>query len=60
MDAIADQKVSFEQKSSDPTKPSPPIIEITKTAKEFDGIRFRGLQKSDVESERDRNEKDMS
>ena len=58
--AITDLKVSFEQKSSEPPKPSAPIIKTTNTAKDFDGIRIRGLQKSDAESARERNEKDMS
>ena len=58
--AITDLKVSFEQMSSEPPKLSPPIIKTTNTAKEFDGIRIRGLQESDAEGARERNEKDMS
>ena len=59
--AITDLKVCFEQKSSEPLKPSAPIIKTTNTAKEFDGIRIRVFfPKSDAESARERNEKDMS
>ena len=58
--AITDLKLSFEQKSSEPPKPSAPILKTTNTAKEFDRIRIRGLQESDAKSARERNEKDMS
>ena len=57
---ITDLKVSAEQKLSELPKPSLPIIETADTAKEFDGIRTRGLQKSDVESSRERNGRKMS
>ena len=36
------------------------MIKTTNTAKEFDGIRIRGLQENDAESARERNERDMS
>ena len=58
--AITDLKLSFERKSSEHPTPSPPIIKTTNTAKEFDGIRIRGLQECDVESAREKNVKDMS
>ena len=58
--AITDLKVSFEQKLSEPPKPSPPIIKTTNTAKKFDGIRIRGLQDSDTESAAEKSEKVMS
>ena len=58
--AITNLKVSFEQKLKEPREPSPPINKTTNTAKEIDGIRIRGLQESDAESARERNEKDIS
>ena len=57
---ITNLKVSFEQKSSEPTEPSPPIIKTTKTAKEFHGIRIRGLRERDAQSAREKNEKKIS
>ena len=59
-EAITDLKVFSEQKSSKLPKLSPPIIKTTNNAKEFHGIRIRGLQESDAESARERNEKDLS
>ena len=56
--AITGLKVSFEQKSSEPPKPSAPIIKTKNTGKEFDKIGTRGLQESDAESARERNERD--
>ena len=58
--ATTDLKVSFEQKSSEPPKPSPKNHQDNKRPKEFDGIRIRGLQESDAESAREGNEKGMS
>ena len=57
--AITDLEVSFEQKSSEPPKPSAPIIKTTNRAKKFDAIRIRGLQESDAESAGERNKKGM-
>ena len=53
-------KVSLEQKSSEHPTPSPPVIKTTITAKQFDGVKKRGLQECDAESASERNDKDLS
>ena len=58
--AITDLKVSFEQKSSEPPKPSEPVIKTTNTANQIDGTKIRGLQEIEAKSGKERNEKDMS